>query len=345
MLTLPSIYRSIWLLGGTAIAFFLLLGTFSTTVTHSIAADSAILPSWNEGRAKTAIIEFVNRVTESGSPDYVQPAERIAVFDNDGTLWSEKPFYFQLFFAIDRIKSMAPANPSWSTEMPYKTILENDTKAIGKFTEQDIVQLVAATHSDITVEAFQAIAIDWLKTAKHPRFNRLFTDCVFQPMLELLDYLRAKDFKIFIVSGGGTEFVRAFSEKVYGIPPENVIGSSVKTRFEQQNGQAVLMKLPEIESYNDKAVKPANINLHIGRKPILAFGNSDGDLAMLQYTADNQRPSLMLLLHHDDEEREWAYDRQSRIGRLDKAWDEAKQRGWTIVSMRDDFKQVYPSKK
>lgn len=304
--------------------------------------NSQILPSWNQGNSRTAIIDFVNRVTTENSPDYLRPAERIAVFDNDGTLWSEKPFYFQVFFMIDRLKAMAIANPEWSNTQPYKAILENDQQAIAHFTDKDIMELLAVTHSGMTVEEFNSIATEWLKTAKHPRFNRLFTELVFQPMLELLDYLRTKEFKTFIVSGGGIEFLRAFSETVYGIPPEQVVGSSLKTRFEEQNGRFVLMKLPELGSYDDKEGKPININLHIGRRPILAFGNSDGDLPMLQYTDSEKQPSLILILHHDDEKREWAYDRKSSVGRLDKAWDEAEKRGWTVVSMRRDFKRVYP---
>jgi phosphoserine phosphatase len=322
------------------LAFLVITIVFSGSSTMAI--NSTLLPSWNEGAAKAEIIEFVNRVTTENNPDYVPPAERIAVFDNDGTLWSEKPFYFQGFFLIDRLNALAEDHPEWRSKQPYQAILERDQEAIAEFTEQDIVQLLAVTHSGMTVEEFQTLSIDWLKNAKHPRFNRPFTEIVYQPQLELLDYLRANDFKIFIVSGGGIEFIRAFSEEVYGIPPEQVIGSSVKTRFEERDGRSVLVKLPELGSYDDKEGKPVNINLHIGRRPILAFGNSDGDLAMLQYTADNQRSSLMLILHHDDEIREWAYDRDSRIGRLDKAWDEAKRRGWTIVSMKRDFQRVYP---
>jgi phosphoserine phosphatase len=310
---------------------------------NTMAIPPTVLPSWNEGTAKTEIIQFVNRVTTENSPDYVPPGERIAVFDNDGTLWSEKPFYFQGFFLIDRLKAMVNDHPQWRSEQPYQAILEDDRQAIAQFSEKDLAQLIAVTHSAMTVEEFQTMAIDWLKSAKHPRFDRRFTELVFQPQLELLDYLRANGFKTFIVSGGGIEFVRAFAEEVYGIPPEQVIGSSVKTKFTERDGGSVLVKLPELGSYDDKDGKPVNINLHIGRRPILAFGNSDGDLAMLQYTADNRRSNLILLLHHDDESREWAYDRNSRIvGHLDQAWDEAKRRGWTVVSMKRDFQRVYP---
>ncbi|MBR8830772.1 MAG: hypothetical protein N5P05_001007 [Chroococcopsis gigantea SAG 12.99] len=301
-----------------------------------------ILPSWSDTTTKKTIINFVNRVNTENTSDYVPPGERIAVFDNDGTLWSEKPFYFQAFFLIDRLKAMAVDHPQWHDTQPYKAILEGDKQAISRLTEKDIIQMLAVTHTGMTVEQFQLIAGSWLKTAKHPRFNRLFTECVFQPMLELLDYLRDNGFKTYIVSGGGVEFVRAFAQEVYGIPPEQVIGSSVKTKFALRDGKFVLVKVPELGSVDDKEGKPVNINLHIGRKPLLAFGNSDGDLAMLQYTSTRDKANLMLLLHHDDGEREWAYDRESKIGRLDKAWDEARQKGWTIVSMQKDFQRVYP---
>ncbi|WP_332864918.1 HAD family hydrolase [Pannus brasiliensis] len=322
------------------LAFLVIHLVFSRSI--AMATNPTVLPSWNEGSSKSSILEFVNRVTAENSPDYVPPAERIAVFDNDGTLWSEKPFYFQGFFLIDRLKAMVKDHPEWRNEQPYRTILEGDREAIAGFTEKDIVRLLAVTHTGMTVEEFQTLSIDWLKNAEHPRFNRPFTEIVFQPQLELLDYLRANGFKIFIVSGGGIEFVRAFSEEVYGIPPEQVIGSSVKTRFEERDGRSTLVKLPELGSYDDREGKPVNINLHIGRRPILAFGNSDNDLAMLQYTADHRRSSLILLLHHDDGSREWAYDRDTRIGRLDTALDEATRRGWTIVSIQRDFQRVYP---
>ena len=299
------------------------------------------LPSWNDSQAKQNIISFVEKVTSKNSPNYVPVPERIAVFDNDGTLWSEKPMYFQAFFMVDRLKTMAVDHPEWREEMPYKAILTGDQQAINQFTIQDLTKLLAVTHANITTEEFSKIALDWLNTAKHPRFNRLYKECVYQPMLELLDYLRANDFKTYIVSGGGIEFIRVFALEVYGIPPEQVIGSSNKTRFEMRDGQGVLVKVPEINSVDDREGKPVNINIHIGRRPIIAVGNSDGDREMLQYTASNP-PSLMILLHHDDAEREWAYDRQSKIGKLDKALDEAKQREWTVVSMKKDFNKIYP---
>jgi phosphoserine phosphatase len=329
-----------------ALALFLTaIAVFAITFASVSQAKTlpVVLPSWQEGNSKETIMAFVNRVTTETSSSYVPPAERIAVFDNDGTLWSEKPFYFQLFFMAGRIKSMEAEHPEWSTKMPYQAILAGDAQAIAQFTTQkELAELLAVTHSGMTVEEFQLLAKRWLKSAKHPRFNHLFTECVFQPMLELLDYLRANNFKTFIVSGGGMDFIRAFAEEVYGIPPEQVVGSNLKTRWEEEDGKFVLRKLPELGSYDDKEGKPINIDLHIGRRPILAFGNSDGDLPMLQYTASGERPSLMLILHHDDGQREWAYDRQSNIGHLDKAWDEARRRGWTVVSIKRDFKQVYP---
>ncbi len=306
------------------------------------AGQASFLPSWQDNLPQHTIRDFVNRITTENNQDYVPPEERIAVFDNDGTLWSEKPFYFQAFFLIDRLQAMSAEHPEWRDTQPYKGILEADKEAMSRLTEKDIMELLAVTHTGMTVDEFGIIAADWLKTAKHPRFNRLFTECVYQPMLELLDYLRANGFKTYIVSGGGIEFIRAFAEEVYGIPPEQVIGSSAKSKFEERDGKYTLIKIPELGSYDDKEGKPVNINLHIGRKPILAFGNSDGDLAMFQYTSTGRKPNLILLLHHDDGEREWAYDRDSKIGRLDKAWDEAEQKGWTIVSMKKDFRRIYP---
>lgn len=314
---------------------------FSLSTTVVAQQISNPLPSWNNNQAKQNIISFVEKVTDKNSPNYVAPSERIAVFDNDGTLWSEQPLYFQAFFILDRLKTMAGDHPEWREKMPYKAILTGNQQEINQFSIQDLSKLIAVTHADITTEEFNKIASDWLNTAKHSRFHRLYKECVYQPMLELLDYLKTKDFKTYIVSGGGIEFIRAFALEVYGIPPEQVIGSSIKTRFEIRDGEAVLIKLPELNSVDDKEGKPININLHIGRRPIIAVGNSDGDREMLQYTASNQ-PSLMILLHHDDAEREWAYDRQSKIGKLDKAWDEGIQRGWTIVSMKKDFRKIYP---
>lgn len=323
----------------STLAFVLLtLGMLSTAA----AAERDPLPSWNEGTAKRSIIEFVNRVTQPGSPDFAAPEQRIATFDNDGALWSEQPMYFQLFFAIDRVKALAPKNPAWKTQQPFKAVLENDMKMLASSGEKGLLELIMATHAGMTTTEFEQTVKDWLAAAKHPRFKRPYTDLVFQPMIEVLDYLRANGFKIFIVSGGGIEFMRPWTERVYGIPPEQVVGSSIKTKFEMRNGHPVLIRLPEINFIDDKAGKPVGINQHIGRRPIAAFGNSDGDLQMLQWTAAGKGARFMLIVHHTDAEREWAYDRRSNIGKLDKALDEALSSGWTVVDMKQDWKVIYP---
>ena len=306
------------------------------------ATVSDPLPSWNEGAAKQAILGFVAEVTDESAPNYVPPAERIAVFDNDGTLWSERPLYFQLFFAIDRVKALAPEHPEWQNQQPFKAVLENDMQALAASGEHGLLQLVMATHAGMTTEEFEQIVKEWIVTARHPRFNRPFTDLVYQPMLELLTYLRANDFKTFIVSGGGIEFMRPWVETVYGIPPEQVVGSSIKVKFEMRNGTPVLVRLPEIDFIDDKEGKPVGIHKFIGRRPIAAFGNSDGDLPMLQWTAAGPGKRLLVYIHHTDAEREWAYDRTSHIGRLDKGLDEARAKGWTVVDMKGDWKAIYP---
>ena len=311
---------------------------FSTSVAQ---ADDP-LPSWNDTAPKQAIIAFVERVTTEGGPDFVPTPERIAVFDNDGCLWCEQPLYFQLFFAFDRVKALAAEHPEWRTEQPFAAVLSGDRKALAKLTEHDVAAILAATHAGMTTDEFAQVARDWLATARHPRFKRPYTDLVYQPMLELLAYLRASGFKTFIVSGGGIDFLRVFAEKVYGIPPEQVIGSSVKTTVEMRDGRPVLVKLPEIGSIDDKEGKPINIHLHIGRRPVMAFGNSDGDLQMLQWTTLTDGPRFGLLVHHTDAEREYAYDRDSHVVRLDKALDEASRRGWVVASIKDDWKTVFP---
>ena len=306
----------------------------------ALAADP--LPSWNDGAAKRAITDFVIRVTTKGGPDFVPPAERIAVFDNDGTLWSEQPMYLQLAFVLDRIQALAPAHPEWKDSQPFKAAIEGDVKALAAGGEHALLKLVMATHANQTTDEFARAVEEWVTTARHPVTGRLYTDMVFQPMLELLAYLRANGFKTFIVSGGGIEFMRVFAERVYGVPPEQVIGSSVKTTFELRDGQPVLVRLPEINFIDDKAGKPVGIQQHIGRRPIAAFGNSDGDLQMLEWTAARKGPSFCLYVRHDDAAREWAYDRESHVGRLDKGLEEAKARGWTIVSMKSDWRTVFP---
>ena len=306
------------------------------------AADS--LPSWNDGKARQSIIEFVAKVTKEGSSDFVPPDERIATFDNDGTLWAEQPMYFQLLFALDRVKALAPQHPEWKDKEPFASLLKGDVKAALEGGEHAILEIVMATHAGMTTVEFEKIVKDWLATAKHPTTKRPYTEMVYQPMLELLAYLRANGFKTFIVSGGGIEFMRPWTEKVYGIPPEQVIGSSIKTKFEMHDGKPVLVRLPELNFFDDKEGKPVAINQHIGRRPIAAFGNSDGDLQMLQWTAAGQGPRFALYVHHTDGEREWAYDRKSSIGRLDKGLDEAQKNGWTVVDMKQDWRVVFPAR-
>jgi phosphoserine phosphatase len=316
-----------------------LVGALAFTTTISRAADP--LPSWNDGPAKKSIVEFVAKVTKEGSPDFVPIPERIATFDNDGCLWAEQPMYFQVLFIVDRIKALAPQHPEWKEKEPFASMLKGDVKAALAGGERALMEMAMATHAGTTTEEFEQIVKDWLATAKHPSTKRPYTEMVYQPMLEVLAYLRANGFKTFIVSGGGIEFMRPWTEKVYGIPPEQVVGSSIKTKFEMRDGKPVLVRLPELNFIDDKEGKPVGIQQHIGRRPIAAFGNSDGDLQMLQWTTAGSGARFVLLVHHTDAEREWAYDRQSHIGRLDKAWDEAKAKGWTVVSMKDDWKAVF----
>lgn len=319
-------------------AFFLAIFCFPTLL-HT---QTDPLPSWNNTSPKQAITSFVQRVTRHGSSDFVPVDQRIATFDNDGTLWVEQPMYVQLAFIIDRVHQLAPKHPAWKTTQPFKGVLEGDAKAVASTGEKGLVQLMAATHTGMTVDDFQKIVTDWLATAQHPRFKRPYTQCVYQPMLELLAYLRANGFKTYIVSGGGVEFMRPWTEQVYGVPPEQVVGSSIKTKFEMVNGQPVLMRLPEINFIDDKEGKPVGINQYIGRRPIAAFGNSDGDQQMLEWTTAGPGPRLALLVHHTDAAREYAYDRQSSMGRLDKALDEAHAKGWIVVDMKNDWKTIFP---
>ena len=300
------------------------------------------LPSWNETSSKQAILEFVKEITQPGTPTHIPSHERIAVFDNDGTLWSEQPLYFQLAFAIDRVKALAPQHPEWNEQQPFKAVLENELNTLAASGAEGLLTLVMASHAGMTTTEFTRIVKEWIATARHPRFKRPYTDMVFQPMLELLAFLRAHDFKTFIVSGGGIAFMRPWVEEVYEIPPEQVVGSSIKIRYEIRNGQPVIVRLPEIDFINDKAGKPVGIHNFIGRRPIAAFGNSDGDLQMLQWTAAGKGKRFMLLVHHTDPDREWAYDRKSKIGHLERALDEAKAKGWTIVDIKKDWKVIYP---
>jgi len=320
-----------------------LVGVVAFTSTIARAQDP--LPSWNDGPAKQAIKTFVTKVTTPGSPDFVPVPERIATFDNDGTLWCEKPLPVQLYFALDRVKTLAPQHPEWKTNEPFASILKGDLKGAMAGGDHAILELLMATHAGMTSEEFEQIVKDWIATAKHPKYQQPFTACVYQPMLELASYLRANGFKNFIVSGGGIEFMRPWTESVYGIPPERVVGSSIKTQFELRDGVPVLVRLPEVNFIDDKAGKPVGILQHIGRRPIMAFGNSDGDLQMLQYTGAGSGARFCLYVHHDDAEREYAYDRKDPLAKLDLGLDEAAKKGWTVVSMKNDWKQIFAFEK
>jgi phosphoglycolate phosphatase-like HAD superfamily hydrolase len=308
-----------------------------------LAADP--LPSWNDTAPKQAIVAFVEKVTKDGTQDFIPAAERIAVFDNDGTLWAEQPMYFQLFFALDRIKALAPQHPEWKEKEPFASLLKGDVKAALAGGEHALAQIVMATHAGLTTEEFEKVVTDWIATAKHPTTGKLYTEMVYQPMLELLDYLRANDFKTFIVSGGGIEFMRPWTERVYGIPPEQVVGSSGGLKYELRDGKPVLIKLPEIAHNDDKDGKPVGIQRHIGRRPVFAAGNSDGDFQMLEWTTAGHGPRFGMIIHHTDTERESAYDRESHIGKLAKGLDEGPNRGWSIISMKDDWKTIFPERK
>jgi phosphoglycolate phosphatase-like HAD superfamily hydrolase len=313
----------------------------STLSVWKVAAQSDPLPSWNDTAAKSNIESFVDRVTKEGGPDFVPLAQRIATFDNDGTLWVESPVYTQVAFAFERIKEMAPQHPEWKTKQPFKGVLEGNMKAVAATGEKGIVEIVVATSTGMTNAEFEKSVSAWIATAHDRKFNRLYTELIYQPMVELLMYLRNNGFKTFIVSGGEVGFMRPWAEKAYGIPPEQVVGSTMKTQFQMRDGEPVLMRLPQVNFIDDGPGKPVGINDFIGRRPILAFGNSDGDLQMLEWTAAGPGPHLMLLVHHTDSVREYAYDRQSSVGKLDKALDEASAKGWTVVSMKDDWKQIF----
>ena len=321
---------------------FLALFGIAQVFGQQASAQGDPLPSWNEGAAKGSILEFFARVTKQGGPDYVLPADRIAVFDNDGTLWIEQPLYVQGLFVLDRVRAMAPRHPEWKDTQPFKAVLENDMKTLAASGPKGIAELVTATHAGMSTEEFGRIVKDWLATARHPKYKRPYTDLVYQPMLELLAFLRANGFKTYIVSGGGVEFVRTFSEDRYGIPPEQVIGSSNMTKLEVRDGRPVLVREPEIDFINDREGKPVGINKFVGRRPIAAFGNSDGDFQMLQWVTAGVGPRFGLLVHHDEAGREYAYGHSTHVGRLDLALDEAPKQGWTVVSMKKDWKTVFP---
>jgi phosphoglycolate phosphatase-like HAD superfamily hydrolase len=304
-------------------------------------AQNDPLPSWNDGKTKQSILDFVAAVTREGSADLVPAPQRIATFDNDGTLWCEQPMYVQLAFALERVKALSNQHPEWKTKQPFKAVLDNDIATLAKSGEKGLLELVMATHAGMTTDEFAKIASDWIKTARHPKFKRPYTDLVYQPMLELLAYLRANGFKTFIVSGGGIEFMRPWTEQIYGIPPDQVVGSSIKTKFEMKDGHPELFRLPAIDFIDDGPGKPVGINAHIGQRPIAAFGNSDGDIQMLQWATLSGGRRLGLIVHHTDAEREYAYDRKSHFGKLDKGFDAAKANGWTMVSMKDDWKRIF----
>lgn len=305
------------------------------------AADP--LPSWNDTEPKKAIIEFVGKVTKEGSSDFVPVPERIATFDNDGCLWAEQPMYFQAFFIFDRIKELAPQHPEWKTTEPFASVLEGDVKSALAGGQEALIKMAMATHAGMTTEEFDKIATKWITTAKHPETGKLYTEMVYQPMLELLEFLRANDFKTYIVSGGGIDFMRPWTERVYGIPPEQVVGSSIKTKFELRDGKGVIVRTPALNFIDDKEGKPVGIQTHIGRRPIFSAGNSDGDLQMHQWTQAGDGLRFSLYVHHTDAEREWAYDRESHIGRLDKGLDEAQAKGWTVIDMKNDWKAIFPA--
>ncbi len=316
---------------------------------HVARAADDPLPSWNDGAAKQAIVAFVEKVTKEGGPNFVPPELRIATFDNDGTLWCEQPMYFQELFAFDRIKAMADKHPEWKDKEPYKFVLDGDLKALASQGEKSLLEIISSTHSGMTVEEFHTTVREWMHTARHPRFHRPYDQCIYQPMLEVLAYLRANQFKTFIVSGGGVEFMRPWVEGAYGIPPQQVVGSSGVVKYEWNDGKPMLVKESKVEFIDDGAGKAVGINRFIGRHPIFAFGNSDGDLEMLQWTTNGPdsgpKPRIGLIVHHTDAEREYAYDRHSAVGRLDKALDAAPKEGWHVVSMKDDWKQIFPTEK
>lgn len=307
------------------------------------AAAKDPLPSWNDGKARAAILEFVKAVTTEGSPEFVPVPQRIATFDNDGTLWSEQPAYFQLLFALDRVKATAADHPEWKTQEPFKSVLAGDMKGVMAGGDKGLMQIVAATHAGLTIEEFDTAVRQWIDTAQHPVSKRPFNQMTYQPMREVLDYFRANGFKTFIVSGGGTEFMRPWAEQAYGIPPEQVVGSRLKVKYDVRNGTPVILKLPEIELVDDGPGKPVGIAQMIGRRPIAAFGNSDGDFQMLEYTTSGAGRRLGMIVHHTDADREWAYDRGSPIGKLERGLDEAGTRGWVLIDMKQDWKAIHPA--
>ncbi len=315
------------------------------TVENNLSEIKDPLPSWNNVTSKRNIISYVQEVTDVNSKYFIPVKDRIATFDNDGNLWSEQPLYFQLFFAMDRVKEMAAEHPEWKNKQPFKAVLENDMAELAKQGEHGLIQLVMATHAGKTTVEFDTDVKQWIQTAKHPQKNVTYDKLVYQPMLELLQYLRDNDFKTYVVSGGGVDFMRAFVTDIYGIPEEQIIGSRIKTSFDYNDGSPVIRRLPELDFIDDKEGKPINIQKIIGKKPVFSSGNSDGDLQMMQWTASNKYKSFMLYVHHTDSIREWAYDRESHIGKLDKGLDQSLRDGWTVIDMKNDWKLIYPFEK
>jgi len=320
----------------------IVVGAFGAISFSSAAVAQDPLPSWNDGATKTAIVEFVSAVSDEGGADFVAPADRIATFDNDGTLWAEQPMYVQLAFALDEVKAMAPDHPEWKDKEPFKSVLADDMKGVAASGKKGVEEIIAATHAGMSTADFAKTASDWIKTAKNAKTGKLNTAMIYQPMLELIDYLKANDFDVFIVSGGGIEFMRPWTEQTYGIPPENVVGSSIKLKYEVTDNGPILLREAEIDFVDDGPGKPVGIQTHIGKRPIAAFGNSDGDYQMLEWTTKGPGRTLGMIVHHDDAEREFAYDRDSHFGKLDKAMDAASSEGWVLISMKDDWKQIFP---
>lgn len=323
-----------------------LLGPLALAVLAAASAPAQTqtdpLPSWNDEAAKRAIVRFVSDTTREGGASFVSPEDRVAVFDNDGTLWAERPLYFQLAFALDRVRTLAPEHPEWSTTEPFASVLKGDLKGVLAGGHKAVLELMTKTHAGMTTDEFSQVVSDWLGSARHPRFDRAYTELVYRPMLELLSFLRSRGFETYIVSGGGVEFMRVWAEKVYGIPPGHVVGSSIETKFEMRDGKPVILRLPRIDFIDDGEGKPVGIHKFIGKRPVIAFGNSDGDLQMFQWTAAGAGPRFIGIIHHTDSDREWAYDRASSVGRLDKALDEASAQGWTVVDMKKDWVQIFP---
>ncbi|HEX6847844.1 MAG TPA: HAD family hydrolase [Chitinophagaceae bacterium] len=315
----------------------------NTPIAETVNTDP--LPSWNDGSLKQSIIAYVKDVTDSTGKNFIPVADRIATFDNDGTLWSEQPLYFQLFYSIDQVKAMAPQHPDWNNKQPYKSVLDNNMEELMKQGEKGLLQIVASSHAGMTTDQFESTISRWIDTAKNPVKKKLYKELVFQPMLELVKYLQANDFKVFIVSGGGIEFMRAWAEDVYGIPKDQIIGSSIKSKYDYNKGDPRIIKLAELDFFDDKEGKPVAIQKYIGRKPVFAAGNSDGDLQMLQWAASNKYKNFELYVHHTDSTREWAYDRKSHIGQFDKGWDVAVAKKWAIADMKNDWKVIYPFEK